>query len=179
MRSGRVSMPVRIRNALNGDSAGPRSRSPSTRQAMAKAKLPKSLLQLDAVIFGARLAQHRVFVVFRPVEGAGVDDDAAERIAVAAEKIWSANAPRCRRRDRWGGSDRASPACLSTISGTPALRATAAMASISVTLPEGLAIDSMKIALVCGVTGAPQNCRCRRGRPTPRFQPKLLKAWVN
>ena len=41
MRSGRVSMPVRIRKALNGESAGPRSRRPSTRQAMAKAKLPK------------------------------------------------------------------------------------------------------------------------------------------
>ena len=41
MRSGSVSMPVRMRKALNGDSAGPRSRRPSTRQAMAKAKLPK------------------------------------------------------------------------------------------------------------------------------------------
>ena len=37
---GSVSMPVRIRNALNGDSAGPRSRKPSTRQAIANAKLP-------------------------------------------------------------------------------------------------------------------------------------------
>ena len=41
MRSGSVSMPVRMRKALNGDSAGPMSRRPSTRQAMAKAKLPK------------------------------------------------------------------------------------------------------------------------------------------
>jgi hypothetical protein len=41
MRSGSVSMPVRMRKALNGDSAGPMSRSASTRQAMAKAKLPK------------------------------------------------------------------------------------------------------------------------------------------
>jgi hypothetical protein len=41
MRSGSVSMPFRIRKALNGDSAGPRSRRPSTRQAMAKPKLPK------------------------------------------------------------------------------------------------------------------------------------------
>jgi hypothetical protein len=41
MRSGSVSMPVRIMKALNGDSAGPRSRRPSTRQAIAKAKLPK------------------------------------------------------------------------------------------------------------------------------------------
>jgi hypothetical protein len=41
MRSGSVSMPVRIMKALNGEIAGPRSRRPSTRQAMAKAKLPK------------------------------------------------------------------------------------------------------------------------------------------
>src|SRR6202012_2847544 len=40
---------------------------------------------------------------------------------------------------------------LSTIRGTPALRAIAEIASMSVTLPEGLAIDSMKIALVRGV----------------------------
>ncbi len=41
MRSGSVSMPVRIMKALKGESAGPMSRRPSTRVAMAKAKLPK------------------------------------------------------------------------------------------------------------------------------------------
>ena len=41
MRSGSVSMPVRIRKAFIGAMAGPRSRRPSTRAAMAKAKLPK------------------------------------------------------------------------------------------------------------------------------------------
>jgi hypothetical protein len=41
MRRGSVSMPVMIRNALKGEIAGPRSRRPITRQAMAKAKLPK------------------------------------------------------------------------------------------------------------------------------------------
>ena len=40
MRRGRVSMPVWIRKAFIGDSAGPRSRRPSTRQAMAKAMSP-------------------------------------------------------------------------------------------------------------------------------------------
>ena len=40
IRSGSVSMPVRIMKALNGEIAGPRSRRPSTRQAIAKAKLP-------------------------------------------------------------------------------------------------------------------------------------------
>ena len=34
-------MPVRIMKALKGDSEGPRSRRPSTRAAIAKAKLPK------------------------------------------------------------------------------------------------------------------------------------------
>ena len=41
---------------------------------------------------------------------------------------------------------------LSTISGTFALRAIFAMASMSGMLPPGLAIDSMKIALVFGDT---------------------------
>ena len=41
MRRGKVSIPVRIWNALKGESAGPRSRKPSTRQAIAKAKFPK------------------------------------------------------------------------------------------------------------------------------------------
>ena len=40
IRSVSVSMPVRIRNALKGEMAGPRSRRPSTRQAMAKAMFP-------------------------------------------------------------------------------------------------------------------------------------------
>jgi hypothetical protein len=34
-------MPVRIRKALKGEMAGPRSRKENTRAAMAKAKLPK------------------------------------------------------------------------------------------------------------------------------------------
>ncbi len=39
------------------------------------------------MILGTRLAQHRIFVVFRPVEGAGVDNDAADRVAVAAQEF--------------------------------------------------------------------------------------------
>ena len=52
-----------------------------------ESEIAKGLLQLDAVIFRARLAQHRIFVVLRPVEGAGIDDDAADRVAVAAEEF--------------------------------------------------------------------------------------------
>jgi hypothetical protein len=40
-------------------------------------------------------------------------------------------------------------------------------ASISVITPPGLAIDSMKIALVFGLTRA-RTFRCRRDRPRPR-----------
>jgi hypothetical protein len=50
-------------------------------------EIAKGLLNLEPVIFRSRLAQHRIFVVFRPIEGAGIDDDAAERIAVAAEEF--------------------------------------------------------------------------------------------
>src|ERR1700761_4025468 len=67
---------------------------------------------------------------------------------------------------------------LATIRGTPALRATAEIASISVTLPEGLAIDSMKIALVRGVT-AFSKLSMSSGSAHATFQPKLLKAWLN
>ena len=52
-----------------------------------KRKIPKCLLDLDAVIFRARLAQHWIFVVLRPIEGTGIDDDAAERIAMPAKKF--------------------------------------------------------------------------------------------
>ena len=50
MRSDRVSMPVRIRNEFIGAMEGPRSRKPSTRQAMAKAMLPKRFMQLHAMV---------------------------------------------------------------------------------------------------------------------------------
>ena len=44
-------------------------------------------MQHDAVIFRPRLRQHRIAVLARPVEGAAIDDHAADRIAVAAEKF--------------------------------------------------------------------------------------------
>ncbi len=50
-------------------------------------EIAERLLQLDAVIFRPRLGQHRIFAARGPVERAGIDDDAAERIAVAAEKL--------------------------------------------------------------------------------------------
>ena len=50
-------------------------------------EIAEGLMQHDAAIFGARLRQHRIFAGFRPVEGAAVDDDAADRIAVAADEF--------------------------------------------------------------------------------------------
>ena len=52
-----------------------------------KREVAERLLQFDAVIFRARFAERRIFVAGRPVERAGVDDDAADRIAVTAEKL--------------------------------------------------------------------------------------------
>jgi len=58
------------------------------------------------------------------------------------------------------------------------LRATAEIASISVMLPLGFAIDSMKIALVRAVT-ARSKLPISSESAHATFQPKLLKAWVN
>ena len=44
-------------------------------------------MQHDPLIFRARLAEHRIFFVTRPIEGAAVDDQSADRIAVAADKL--------------------------------------------------------------------------------------------
>ena len=49
---------------------------------------------------------------------------------------------------------------------------------MSVTVPPGLAIDSTKIALVCGVTARSKLEMSSESAHTT-FQPKLLKAWVN
>ena len=44
-------------------------------------------MQHDTAIFGARLRQHRILARLRPVEGAAIDDGAADRIAVAADEF--------------------------------------------------------------------------------------------
>ncbi len=50
-------------------------------------EIAERLVQHDAVIFRPRLAQHRIAPLARPVERAAVDDHAADRIAVAAQKF--------------------------------------------------------------------------------------------
>ena len=76
-----------MRKALKGEIAGPKSRRPSTRAGDGEGEIAEGLVQHDAAIFGARLRQHRIFAGFRPVEGAAIDDDAADRIAVAADEF--------------------------------------------------------------------------------------------
>ena len=56
--------------------------------------------------------------------------------------------------------------------------AIAAIASMSLITPPGLAIDSVKIALVFGVT-AFSNDEMSSGSAHSTFQPKFLNAWLN
>ena len=67
---------------------------------------------------------------------------------------------------------------MSTISGTRARFATSAIAAMSMTTPPGLAIDSMKIALVRGEIAASKE-ETSSGSAQTTFQPKLLNEWVN
>ena len=87
MRSGRVSEPVRIRNALKR-----RDRRADVAQAEDAAgdgegEIAESLVQHHAAIFRARLRQHRIVAGLRPVERAAIHDDAAHRIAMAADEL--------------------------------------------------------------------------------------------
>ena len=50
-------------------------------------EIAEGLVQDDAVIFRPRLAQHRIAAAARPVEGAAIDDHAADGIAVAAQEL--------------------------------------------------------------------------------------------
>ena len=56
MRSGSVSMPVRIRKALNGESAGPDVAQAEHAAGDGEGEIAEGLVQHDAVIFRARLA---------------------------------------------------------------------------------------------------------------------------
>jgi hypothetical protein len=147
MRSASVSMPVRIRKALNGEMAGPKSRRPSTRQAMAKAKLPKVSCSTMPPYSSGGFGEHRVLAGFRPVEGAAVDDDAAHRVAVTADELGQrmdddvgAVLDRLQQVGRRHG--------VVDDQRHTVLAGDLAMASMSTKVPPGLAKLSMKIALV-------------------------------
>ncbi|MNC93173.1 hypothetical protein D3C83_97420 [compost metagenome] len=64
------------------------------------------------------------------------------------------------------------------MSGTPARLATLAIPAMSVMTPPGLAIDSMKIALVFGVT-AFSKVEMSLMSAHLTCQPKLLNEWLN
>ena len=64
------------------------------------------------------------------------------------------------------------------MSGTLARRATREIASMSVIVPPGLAIDSMKIALVLS-DSASTKLSGLSGSAHRTCQPKALKAWLN
>ncbi len=85
--SGKVSMPVRIMKALKGEMAGPKSRRPSTRAAIAKGDVAEGRMQLDPPYSGRGSDSNRIFTRGRPVECAAINDDAAHRIAVAAHDL--------------------------------------------------------------------------------------------
>src|SRR4051794_33206167 len=129
------------------------------------------------MVFRAWFAQHRVLVIFAPVEGAGIDDDAAQRIAMAAEKLSQ------RMHDDVGSmNDR--PDQVWRRQGVvhdqrhAGFAGTAEIASISVMLPAGFAMDSTNIAFVCGVT-ARSKLPMSSGSAHTTFHPKLLEACVN
>src|SRR6185437_676691 len=50
-------------------------------------KVAEGLVQDNALIFGAGFRKHWIFLVARPVEGATVNDQSADRVAVAAQKL--------------------------------------------------------------------------------------------
>ena len=138
-------------------------------------EIAERLVQHDAVVFRARLGQHRIALLARPVERAAIDDHAADRVAVAAEKL------RQRVHDDVGAVvDRLAEVgrrqrVVDDQRHAGAFCAISAIASMSVMTPPGLAIDSMKIALVFGET-ARSKVEMSSGSAHTTFQPKFLNA---
>jgi hypothetical protein len=63
------------------------AQAPSTRHAIAKAKLPNVSCSTMPWYSGPRFGQHRIALAARPVESPGIDDHAADGVAVAAEEF--------------------------------------------------------------------------------------------
>ena len=131
-----------------------------------------------AVVFGPRRREHRIARVAQPFERAAVDDDPAHRIAVAAQIFGRGMdddvGAVVERADQIGRRERV----VDDQRDLRASRAISAIASMSQTTPPGLAIDSMKIALVLSDSAA-RNASGSSGSAHFTFQPKLLKAWLN
>ena len=118
-----------------------------------EAEIAEGLGEHHAVVFRPRRREHGIARVAEPIERAAIDDDAAHRIAVAAEELRRGmdddvgavlgGAHQVGRRQRVVDDQR-----------QRASRAILAIASTSQTTPPGLAIDSMKIARVLSVMAA-------------------------
>ena len=80
-------MPLRIRKALKGESAGSEIAQAEHAAGDGEAEIPESLAQHHAAIFRAGLREHGIAVVAGEVERAAIDDHAADGIAVAAEEL--------------------------------------------------------------------------------------------
>ena len=87
MRTCRVSMPVIVRKAFIGASAGPKSRKRHRARLRGEGEIAEILEELQPVIGGLRLGQRGKAVALRPVELARLDHHAAERIAMARQEL--------------------------------------------------------------------------------------------
>ncbi len=87
MRSASVSMPVMVRKALSGAIVGAEVAQAQRMAGNGEGEVAEGLVEAQAVIGRLGLGQGRELVVLRPVEAAGIDDDAAHRVAVAGEEL--------------------------------------------------------------------------------------------
>lgn len=76
-----------MKKAFMGEMAGPRSRRPRTRQAMAKCDAAKGLVQLHAMVAVVGFGEQWIFAALRPIEVATIDDHAAHGVSVAAHEL--------------------------------------------------------------------------------------------
>ncbi len=145
---------------------------------MAKAKLPKVSCSTMPPYSGRGSRQQRIVARFRPVESAAVDDDAAHRVAVAADEL-------CQRVDDDVGAvfDRAHEVGRrqrvvddqrqAVLVGEIGERLD--VDELAARIGEALDEDELGLA----VDLASRRSRCRRCRAQRTSQPKLLKAWPN
>ena len=138
-------------------------------------EIAEGLVQHDAVVFRARVGEHRIAALTRPVERAAVDDHAADRIAVAAEEFGERVDDDVRAVLERLAQVRCRERVVDDQRHAGLARDVRDTASMSVMTPPGLAIDSMKIALVFGEI-ARSKVEMSSGSAHTTFQPKLLKA---
>ena len=87
IRSGSVSIPVRMWNALVGDSAGPEVAQRDRARLHREPEVAERLDEVEAVVGRVGSGQERELAAPLPVEPAGLHDDAAHRRAVAGQEL--------------------------------------------------------------------------------------------